>query len=125
MKNRLRSMVLALVGSTFGLLSCARANEKMPIDVHRAIEIADGAVTSKGIDRSSLELVTAKQLSVPFNEVVPRKPTSESQRALAKKLQGRSYWYVYYVTPTAETGSDIGIFVDAKTGEIIEVHRGR
>jgi hypothetical protein len=125
MRNKLRSLVLALVGSTFGLLSCARASEKMPIDVHRAIEIADGAVTSKGIDRSSLELVTAKQLSVPFNEVVPQKPTSDSQRALAKKLDGRSYWYVYYVTRAAEMGGDIGIFVDAKTGEVIDIYRGR
>lgn len=125
MRVKLRSLVLVLVGSTFALLSCARANEKMPIDVHRAIEIADGAVTSKGIDRASLELVTAKQLAVPFNDVVPRKPTSDAQRALAKKLEGRSYWYVYYVTPAAETGGDIGIFVDAKTGEVIDVYRGR
>ena len=125
MRNELRSVALALMASMFGLLSCARASEKMPIDVHRAIEIADGAVSSKGIDRSSLELVTAKQFSVPFNEVVPRKPTSDSQRALAKKLEGRSYWYVYYVTPAAEMGGDIGIFVDAKTGEVIDVHRGR
>jgi hypothetical protein len=87
--------------------------------------IADGAVISKGLDRSSLELVAVRQLSVPFNDLVPRKPTSESQQTLAKKLDGRTYWYIDYVTPTAERDGDIGVFLDAKTGEVIDVYRGR
>jgi hypothetical protein len=113
------------IAALFVLLACARANDKMPIDVHRAIEIADGSVKSNGIDRASLELVTAKQYVTPQNDVVPKNPTSARQRDLAKKLDGRSYWYVYYISPGAEMGGDVGVFIDARTGDVIDIYRGR
>ncbi len=120
-----KTLVSVAMAALFVLLSCARADKKMPIDVHRAIQIADGSLKSKGVDRETLELVTAKQYSTPQNDVVPKNPSSDHQRALAKKLSGRSYWYVYYISPGAEMGGDVGVFIDAKTGEVIDVHRGR
>lgn len=123
--NAFRSVVFLMLVAAMGLPACGRASEKMPIDIHRAIEIAEGALASRNVDRANLELVSAKQYASPINDIVPRKPASDYQRALGKKLYGRRYWYVYYILPSAEMGGDVAVFIDARTGEVIEVYRGR
>jgi hypothetical protein len=95
------------------------------LDIYQAIAIAELAIKSNGVDRSRIELVGARRHVLPHNELIPRKPTLEFDKSLAKKLDGRTYWYVTYGTPAAEMGGEYGIFIDARTEEVIYFYFGR
>lgn len=56
---------------------------------------------------------------------VPRHPTDEGSRQLASKLKGRVYWLIYYRSRKSELGGDVAVFVDASSGEVIDIYRGR
>jgi hypothetical protein len=99
-----------------------------PLNVHQAIEVADRAIAADAPDRHDLRVVMAKRFSTPHNDLIPirqsLKPT-EYERKILEHLKAREYWCVYYVSKTADSGGDIGIFVDAKSGEVIDIYRGR
>ena len=123
--NQTRTLGFMLFAVLLLSIACAKSSEKKSIDIYQAIEIANRAIEEKGISRASVELICARRHELPHNEVVPRKPTIEYEKALAKRLTGRTYWYVCYRTPAAEMGGDYGVFVDGNSGEVIELYMGR
>jgi hypothetical protein len=114
------SALLALTGS-------ACATESSDIGYQKAVEIASRSIVAEK-DAASYELTMVKRFSAPNNDLIPiRKtlPPTKYEERILKKLQGRRYWIVYYVTRGAEMGGDIGIFIDAATGDVIDIYRGR
>jgi hypothetical protein len=95
------------------------------VDIHKAISIADDTMAHETDRPSSLEVNFAKRYSTPWNELVPKGTTDKYLQQLAAKLKDRRYWLVYYRSQTTELGGDIAVFVDASSGEVIGVYRGR
>jgi len=66
--------------------------------------------------------IEAKKLNTPVNDCL-YDPTVHAEAR--KKLEGRTYWYIYF-EPVPENpkhiimGGDICVFIDAETGEVIE-----
>jgi hypothetical protein len=118
-------MRFTLLAALLLSIACANSNEKKSIDMYQAIEIANRAIAEKGVDRSMVELVCARRHELPHNEIVPRNPVNEFEKSLARKLAGRTYWYVCYRTPTSEMGGDYGVFVDGNSGQVIDLYMGR
>jgi hypothetical protein len=122
---QLRTLGFTLLATMLLSIACANPSERKSIDIYQAIEIANRAISGKGVDRISVELICARKHELPHNEIVPRKPTTEFEKALAKKLAGRTYWYVCYKTPSAEMGGDYGVFIDSNSGEVVDFYIGR
>lgn len=120
-----RKLVVAVFVVFVGPGAWAGEPAKKLLDIHQAIAVAEGAIKSNDVDRSSIELVGVRRHESPYNELIPRKPTLEFDKDLFKKLEGRTYWYLTYSTPSAEMGGQYAVFVDAKTGEVIYFYVGR
>jgi hypothetical protein len=120
-----RSLVVAVCAALIGSGAWADRPARKLLDIHQAIAIAEGAIKSNGVDRSSIELVGVRRHRSPYNELIPRKPTLQFDKDLFKKLDGRTYWYVTYSTPGAEMGGQYAVFVDAGTAEVIYFYIGR
>jgi hypothetical protein len=105
--------------------SAGAATEPDGIDVHQAISIGDSAVKAQVRTSSALEVVTVKRFSRPLNDLIPKKPADPYRNDLYEKLKNHTYWLVYYVTPSAEFGGDVGVFIDARSGAVIGVYQGK
>jgi hypothetical protein len=114
-----------MLGTFCASIACANQGETKPIDIYRAIEVANQTIVARGVDRASVEVACASWHDLPHNELVPRKPTTAFQKALSRKLSGRTYWYVCFRTPTAEMGGDYGVFIDEISGDVIDFYMGR
>jgi hypothetical protein len=100
-------------------------NEHCAVGIRKALDIAQAA-TADGNERASkFELTAAKRYSNPWNDVVPVHPEGSYERDLYSKLQNRTYWMVYFAPADNALGGDVTIFIDASTGEIIAIHRGK
>jgi hypothetical protein len=120
---RISALVLAF--AFIGPLARAAQPAKKLLDLYQAIAVAERAIVANKVDLSSIELVGVRRHRLPDNEIVPHKPTNDFERMLAAKLDKRIYWYVVYTTPGAEMGGQYGIFIDAKTGEVVYFYVGR
>jgi hypothetical protein len=94
------------------------------VNAEKAISIANKEV-ERIKSQPALEVVAAKRLSNPWNDLVPKYSGDENARKLYSKLKHRTYWMISYRPRSAELGGDVIVFVDASTGEVIHVYRGR
>ena len=51
--------------------------------------------------------------------------TKKWMQGLSAKLAGKKYWAVYFRPKQQQLGGDLCVFVDARTGDILDVVRGR
>jgi hypothetical protein len=123
MKTAFRALIV--VASTYlaNAWGDSCGDRTCPVDINKAISIAERA--RKAEQQTDLELQSAKRYSDPSNEVVPKRPVDTSSRRLSAKLKNRTYWMIHYRPRTAELGGDVVVFIDASTGDIIDVYRGR
>jgi hypothetical protein len=126
----IRAILLMIVIVTPSFAATAVAgpcqNSGCSVDIHKAISIANERI-ARDIGRSSnLEVNSAKRYSTQWNELIPKCPVGGGlQQQIATKLKDRVYWLVYYSSRAAELGGDVAVFVDASSGEVIDVYRGR
>jgi hypothetical protein len=125
----IRTILMAMLIALTSLSTTAAAdpchNNGCSVDIHKAISIADDRMARDADRPSSLELNFARRYSTPWNELVPKGTTDKYLQQIAAKLKDRRYWLVYYRSQKTELGGDIAVFVDASSGEVIDVYRGR
>jgi len=120
--GRFLPILIGLLLVVSGTLAVA---EPERIDVYKAISIADSAVKTQVQNSSELELVTVKRFSRPQNDLIRAKPADPYLSDLYEKLKNHTYWLVYYVTPGAEFGGDVGVFIDARAGTVMGMYQGK
>jgi hypothetical protein len=125
MKTTLVALVagLVLVGALGPAIACAGEPSRMnqSIDIAEAIAISDKTIDPKGRPQD-LQLVLAKLYSSVTNEITG---ATKSDKELTAKLTGEIYWLIYYRSRFHELGGDVGVLINAMTGRVIHVYRGR
>lgn len=95
------------------------------IDIREAVKIAEEFLNNEGLIVERLELISAKKYSTAWNDLIPQKPRSETGASILAKLNGREYWLIYFLQKEDMLGGDIGIFVDAISGKVVDVYKGK
>jgi len=91
----------------------------------KAIATADYELKLKGLDVTTLELVSAKRFQTESNDLVQSTAQDPYSKNLLSRLRGKTYWLIYYVPKKDQLGGDIGVFIDAETWNVIDLYRGR
>ena len=98
------------------------------ISQQEAASIAEREVISLGYDCGDMNCEISLH-SEPWNKCLPKNSNYPYVLIRKRKLENRKYWMVYFypisLNDIPVDGGDIGIFVDAKTGEVLTNYRGK
>jgi len=90
------------------------------------LEIANNKATAVGYDINRADVVIFENC-IPGEVLFPADTLSRPELGVKSKLGTRTYWavlYIYMPEPnTYGAGGDLTIFIDATTGEILEIFR--
>ncbi len=95
----------------------------MTVSIEESIEIANKELFKQGFDIAQKK-ITADEKNTLWNKYfLSDEKAVKANPHIFNKLKGRNYWAIYY-TPK-EMGKILGgeawVFIDKKTGEIIEL----
>jgi len=107
----------------FVILGCEAERERFAVkrlSKQRAITIANKVVKSLGYDLGRMKASADEDNSDWKSYLSSSDITRREYSNLIGKLTGREYWAVYYMPETARFGGDLFVFIDKRTGEVIE-----
>jgi hypothetical protein len=107
----------------FVILGCEAEREHpgvMQLSKQRAITIANEFAKSLGYDLAKMKASADENNSVWKSYLSSSDITRREYSNLIGKLAGRDYWAVYYRLEPERFGGDLFVFVDKRTGKIIE-----
>ncbi len=99
------------------------------ITKNRAEEIANNEAVKLGYDVKTM-VMKASHYNTPSNEYLPVENNEDYYADIRDKLKNKEYWAIYF-RPDPEKvgkghkGGDLCVFLDASSGEILAVLRGK